>query len=78
MTKDFKEVIHILQTDTRAIAQFLSSPNNFISQFNLSDDEIAALNARDLSKFNNLGLTQAEAVGALSGAHSQRCGNKML
>lgn len=77
MTKDLQKLITYLQNDSRAISDFLTNKKEFLSRFELSSDEIQALNARDLSSLNDLGINHSEAVGALSGAHSQHCGNRL-
>lgn len=40
-------------------------------------EEREALMARNIESLNDLGLSVEESVGALSGAHSQRCGNRI-
>lgn len=45
----------------------------FLSKYNLTNVEQQALLSRDVNALNTLGLSTGHAVGALSGAHSQRC-----
>ncbi|MCI1880930.1 MAG: hypothetical protein LKI94_01910 [Sporolactobacillus sp.] len=73
MNKNFKSLVTALQQDSQLISRFLVSPEDVISEFNLSSEESSALLARDIPALNKLGLTTGKAVGALSGAHSQRC-----
>lgn len=78
MTQDFKKLITELQEDPKVIGKFLSDPTNFLEKLHLSSEEKKALLSRDVESLNDLGLTTSQAVGALSGAHSQRCSSNRM
>jgi hypothetical protein len=75
MTKNFENVIRELQSDTQSISRFLSNPEKFLKNKGLTKLEKEALLTRDIQQLEHLGVEVDTAVGALSGAHSQRCGN---
>lgn len=73
MSNNLKKLIDLLQSDTKLIGQFMSDPKSVLENAGLSHDEKKAILSRDVNALNELGLTSSQAVGALSGAHSQRC-----
>lgn len=77
MSKEFKNIIADLQKNPKSIASYLSDPELFLKDKNISVEEREALMARNIESLNDLGLSVEESVGALSGAHSQRCGNRI-
>lgn len=73
MSEDFNFSVKELQSNQRLIADFLSDDYNFLNKFSLTEKERQALLSRDVTALNDLGLTTDQALGALSGAHSNRC-----
>lgn len=73
MSIEFKKLIQKLQSDPIIIGNYLADPVAFLKETKLTSQEKKTLLARDLEALNDLGLTTDQAVGALSGAHSQRC-----
>ncbi|MPW12614.1 arginine deiminase [Lactobacillus delbrueckii] len=69
----FQKLIQKLQSDPITIGNFLADPEEFLKSTKLTNQEKKTLLARDVEALNDLGLTIDQAVGALSGAHSQLC-----
>lgn len=73
MSIEFQKLIQKLQSDPITIGNFLADPEEFLKSTKLTNQEKKTLLARDVEALNDLGLTIDQAVGALSGAHSQLC-----
>lgn len=73
MSIEFEKLIKKLQSDPITISNFLADPKGFLKETQLTENEKSALLARNVEALNDLGLTTDQAVGALFGAHSQRC-----
>lgn len=73
MSIEFQKLIQKLQSDPITIGNFLADPEEFLKSTKLTNQEKKILLARDVEALSDLGLTTDQAVGALSGAHSQRC-----
>lgn len=78
MSKNFNKLIEELQSDSKLIGQFMANPEKVLEKAKVSSAERKALLARDIEALNDLGLTSSQAVGALSGAHSQRCSSNRM
>lgn len=73
MSQEFKKLIEQLQDDPKIISKFLADPVAFLEKLHITSEERKALLSRDVEALNVLGLNDSQAVGALSGAHSQIC-----
>lgn len=75
ITKGMQDVMDRLQSDWSFIGEFLDDPSAALNGMTLSDEEHRALLARNPDALLALGFQQGAVAAALSGAHSQTCGN---
>lgn len=73
MSKQLSKLITELQGNMELVGKFFDNPSKVIDSFGISGTEKQALLARDLESLNRIGLSEQQAVGALSGAHSSGC-----
>jgi hypothetical protein len=73
MSSDFKRLVRNLFDDVQVITEFFENPNKVLLNYDITRDERNALLSRSVADLNKLGLKTADAVGALSGAHSKTC-----
>ncbi|MBR0428977.1 MAG: hypothetical protein IJK17_02695 [Lachnospiraceae bacterium] len=78
MSVGFKDLVASLQGDFEALVNFMDSPETFVANYELSDDEREALLSRDAEKLAELAGSEQLALGVLSGAHTPTCGAREL
>lgn len=73
MSRDFKNLVSNLQSDFQLIARFIASPENVLSDYDLTLDQRNALLSQDMNALSILTGDSQLAAGVLSDAHTPTC-----